>query len=309
MTGAILSTSIMKPHHCWLVLHVSILAALPLPLNADGEDSKCETELKVWRHTVYEASVGQELTINCPLTFCNNSPPTVFWHKQGETAVSAPINVSSDNHIKTTWRITSKNEGISSLVFKHIVSSDSGQYRCHSEGSVSHGINVSVYENGELPTAAWNDGMYVWMYVYFSAGIAVFVIIVIIISVISMRGCKGKSKQKTHTDNQYMEIPMLERPSSQASPRGSPLAPLPRRSTRRKSQEDQPSGLTTPRDNRHVYSHNREDGQRQVTVEGEEQASVVYAALNHQLPPGTAARPPRLHVEEACSEYAAIRVS
>ncbi|KAF1371826.1 hypothetical protein PFLUV_G00273400 [Perca fluviatilis] len=33
-----------------------------------------------------------------------------------------------------------------------------------------------------------------WMYMYFAAGIVSFVIIVIILSVVSMRGCKGESR-------------------------------------------------------------------------------------------------------------------
>ncbi|KAF1371824.1 hypothetical protein PFLUV_G00273380 [Perca fluviatilis] len=131
-----------------------------------------------------------------------------------------------------------------------------------------------------------------WIYMYFAAGIVPFVIIVIILSVVSMRGCKGKPKKERQTENQYIAIPMVEQPfphaSIQPSPRGTPSAPPSRRSTRRITSPSQPNELPAPRDNE------------------EEGSSIVYAALNHQLP-GAAAGPPRRQQEET-SEYAAIRV-
>lgn len=108
-----------------------------------------------------------------------------------------------------------------------------------------------------------------------------------------------------------MAIPMVEQPpppaSPQALPRGSPSEPLPRRSTRRKTPPSQPSELPLPRDNEPLYGRAKKDRERPRTaVEEEEGSSLVYAALNHQLPARAAARPPR-QVEET-SEYAAIRV-
>lgn len=137
--------TIMRPKRCWTVLHVSIWAALVLTLNADGEDSDCEVEVRVHRNTSYDAISGSELKVKCPVLFCNNSPPTVSWFKLDNTSV-VPVNVNSDSHIKTEWENSNhSNNGTSFLIFKNIRISDSGLYQCHSGGTVGHNINISVY--------------------------------------------------------------------------------------------------------------------------------------------------------------------
>ncbi|XP_039648666.1 B- and T-lymphocyte attenuator-like [Perca fluviatilis] len=304
MTGVFLSIPIMRPYRCWTVLHVSILAGLLLTLNADSQNSTCDIEIRVRRGTVYKAVLGEDLRINCPVAFCNNSPLTVSWFKY-ETTKPVPVDVSSSSHIKTEWTHLKPLEGISYLIFQKILRNDSGQYQCTTGGSQSHNIYVSVYGEGERnltrnDTIKKTGGMILdpgarddlWIYMYFAAGIVPFVIIVIILSVVSMRGCKGKPKKERQTENQYIAIPMVEQPfphaSIQPSPRGTPSAPPSRRSTRRITSPSQPNELPAPRDNE------------------EEGSSIVYAALNHQLP-GAAAGPPRRQQEET-SEYAAIRV-
>ncbi|XP_078099639.1 B- and T-lymphocyte attenuator-like [Sander vitreus] len=302
MTGGFLSVPIMRPYHRWTILHVSILAGLLLILNADSNDSTCDIEIRVHRGMVHEALPGEDLRINCPVAFCNNSPPTVSWYKYETAIASVPVDVSSSSHIKTEWTLLKPLEGISYLIFQKILRNDSGEYRCRTGGGVSHSINVSVDGYGERNVTR-NDtkGSFLdpepredlWMYMYFAAGIVSFVIIVIILSVVSMRGCTGKPKKELQTENQYMAIPMVEQPfphaSIQLSPRGTPSAPPSRRSTRRITSPSQPNELPTARDNE------------------EEGSSIVYAALNHQLPAGAAARPPQRRQEET-SEYAAIRV-
>ncbi|XP_070711757.1 B- and T-lymphocyte attenuator-like [Pempheris klunzingeri] len=318
MNGGFLTIPIMRPNHCWTCLHVFILAAQLLTLNADSEDSNCEIEIRIHRGTHYEASHGEELRIQCPVVFCNNQPPTVSWNKIGNTSV--PVIISS--HIKTEWITLNHSQGTASLVFQNVLRSDSGVYQCLSGGSVGHVIIVSVddsrpSENTTVtqktdtnsPTMAPEPTENVWMYVYTAAGIVAFVVIVIIISVASMQGCKGKPKKDIQTDNQYMAIPMVEQPlqdaSLQSQPRGSPSELPSRRSTRRKRPPSQPNEMPLPRDNEHVYGKGHEDRERQgKTVE--EEGSLVYAALNHQLPPRAAVRP-RRPMEET-SEYAAIRV-
>ncbi|XP_034720981.1 B- and T-lymphocyte attenuator-like [Etheostoma cragini] len=300
MTGGFLSVPIMRPHHCWTVLHVSILAGLLLTLNADSKDSACELEIRVHHGKVYEAVPGEDFRIHCPVTFCNSSPPTVSWYKYETTKqFFVPVDVSNSSHIKKEWTLSKPLEGISYLIFQKILRNDLGEYQCRAGGSMSHNINISVHGDGESNgTRNGTDTMHsypenLWMYMYFAAGIVPFVIIVIILSVVSMRGCKGKPKKELQTENQYMAMPMVEQPvphaSLQPSPRGTPSAPQSRRSTRRTTPPSQPHELPTPRDNE------------------EEGSSVVYAALNHQLPARAAARPPRRQQQET-SEYAAIRV-
>ncbi|XP_019207759.1 B- and T-lymphocyte attenuator-like [Oreochromis niloticus] len=333
MTGAFLS--IMRPNRCWTILHVSILVGLLLTLNAQSAsfttgiknqsnntkgDSDCSTEIRVRRNTVYNASAGQQLWINCPVIFCNDSPPTVTWYKVEETNV--PVNVSSDSHIKTEWKHLKDSAGIFYLIFQNILRNDSGQYQCQVQGgrSMSHAITVNVYDHSEITTVTQNNVRVsttsapentetLLLYVYSAAGIATFVIIVIIISVISMRGCKGKPKKDSQAENQYMEIPMVERPlpqpSLEPSQRGSPSVVPSRRSTKRKAPPRQPNELRSSRDNEQAYGPSHVDRERQRNRVEEESGSVVYAALNHGLP--QRAHRPRMEVEET-SEYAAIRL-
>uniref|UniRef100_A0A3P8T9D4 Ig-like domain-containing protein n=1 Tax=Amphiprion percula TaxID=161767 RepID=A0A3P8T9D4_AMPPE len=313
--------STMRPNQSRTVLHASILAVLLLTSNVDSGDSEteeCTTTIKVRRNTVYKALVGQELRINCTVVFCNSST-TVSWFKLEETYF--PVDVSSSSHIKTEWNILKEQEGISFLVFPNILRSDSGDYQCRSGNDASHIINVTVYGDNETtsvtPKENTTDNLNhnvdfsenLLIYVYSAAGIATLVIIVIIVSVISMRGCKGNSQKKSEqkTDNQYMAIPMAQQPfphaTLQPSPRGSPAVPPSRRSTRRKRPTEPPSA----RDGAQVCGQESEDRERQRNTAEEESSSVVYAALNHQLPPRAAPRTRRL-VEES-SEYSAIRVA
>ncbi|XP_071388453.1 B- and T-lymphocyte attenuator-like isoform X2 [Centroberyx affinis] len=222
MTGGFQSASTMRPNRCWTVLHVSVLAALLLTLDADNQDYDCDPGIKVRRNTVYDALLGENLRIHCTVVFCNNSPPTISWYKLDQSFT--PIHFNSSTHITTEWEISGNFEGISYLVFTNILTSDSGVYRCHGVGQVSHSINVYVSD-----TSQDHDFMEtLWLYVYIAAGIMALVIIVIIISVLSVRGCKGESKNERESENQYMSIHMTEQQSPYSTlhppPRGSPTS-------------------------------------------------------------------------------------
>lgn len=73
-----------------------------------------------------------------------------------------------------------------------------------------------------------------------------------------------------------------------------------------KTLPSKPNEVTLPRDNGGLYGKINEDRKRKKNAV-EEGSSVVYAALNHQLPPaGAAARSRR---PQEFSEYAAIRLT
>nr|XP_046238091.1 B- and T-lymphocyte attenuator-like [Scatophagus argus] len=313
MTAGFLSAPIMRPNHCWTVLQVCILVVQLLTLNAGGEDSGCEIEIMVRRRTVYKVFAGEHFSINCTVVFCNNSPPTVFWHKRED---SDPVNVSS-GHITTKWTKSSSSEGIFYLFFQGVLESDSGEYQCQGGGSISHSINVTVYDKWEhtsstpktvtnVTSVPDNPPKNLWLYVYTAAGIVTFVVLVIVISVASMLGCKGKSKKETQADNLYTAVAMVAQPFPHATSRGSPTVPPSRRSTQRKSLPAEPNELPLAGDNGHLYGGTAEDREGWRNMLEEERSSIVYAALNHQPLAGAAVRSWRQ--QEETSEYAAIRV-
>ncbi|XP_026014605.1 B- and T-lymphocyte attenuator-like isoform X1 [Astatotilapia calliptera] len=224
--------SAMKHYLCRTILYLLIFTVLILTPDAES-DSDCSTEIRVRRNTVYNASAGQQLWINCPVFFCNDSPTTVTWYKVEEAIV--PVDVSGDSHIKTELKPLNKSVWIFYLIFQNILRHDSGQYQCQGGGSMGHAITVNVYDHAEITTITQNNltdhgeittvtqnnltvsttsvpdnTETLLLYVYSAAGITTFVIIVIIISVISMRGCKGKPKKDSQVENQQMEIPMVD---------------------------------------------------------------------------------------------------
>ncbi|XP_041835241.1 B- and T-lymphocyte attenuator-like isoform X1 [Melanotaenia boesemani] len=305
----------MRPNHCWTAFHVSVLAVLSLTVNADTlEDSECAA-VEVRRHTAYNVSRGQELRIICPFTFCNDTPPKVSWNKiEG----SLPFNLSKKGRIKTEWKMLEQFKGEAYLIFKNILYDDAGVYRCELPGNVGHGITVYVSDQDESSSVTQISDTTkkespnpdkvqenILIYVYCAAGITSFVIIVIIISIIAMKGCKGKSNKEAKSENHYMSMPMVEQPVNlRLSPRASPHVPPSRRSTQRKLPSRPPDELRSSREDEELYNQTEEDRNR--LRQEEESGSVVYAALNHELPQRLPARRPR-PVEEQ-SEYAAIRV-
>lgn len=288
----------MRPHHHWIALIWSIWA-IPFLTSTSAEDEDCTTELQVRRNTIYEAIPGQQLRIECPVKFCNSSPPPVFWSKFEGKNVRLINNIS---HTEIQWE-SALLKGKSYLIFHYITSNDSGGYQCQSEGSVSHVIYINVNDNQST-----TESKDIWMYVYSAAAIGSFVIIVIIITVICMVRCKGKSRKEKKKENQYMEMPMAERGITNAtglqySPRGSPNPLPPRRPSGRKP----PAEQTKSRDHEQFYVQKTQDRNRQRNAtQAHEPGSVVYAALNHG-PPARNSPWPQRQIEE--TEYAAIRVA
>ncbi|XP_028325540.1 B- and T-lymphocyte attenuator isoform X2 [Gouania willdenowi] len=290
----------MRPKHGWALVHVSILAGLLLTCNTeatDSEDSSCSQRITVRRHTVYKATVGQTLKINCTVFFCDDTPPTVSWEKN-----SFLIPVNKTSHINTEWSLINKQEGVSLLSFKKIHLSDSGRYNCQMKGSVSHGITLNVYGDNETISPLENStskdsGSKVYMtYVYSAVGTASVVIAVIIVTAVLLRGCKGRSKKENKTENQY--ICMEERTFTHRTPKGSPSVTP---STQKKT-------TLMPPKREIVSTHKAQMREENMTQKEEEGASIVYAAINHQLP-STAAGPRRQTPQEEPTLYAALRVA
>ncbi|XP_045554171.1 uncharacterized protein isoform X2 [Salmo salar] len=327
----------MGPRNCWswTSLPLTILVVLLFPRDAHGQDSDCFPEIRVARNTVWKASPGKQLKMNCSVDFCSNLPPP-SWCKFDESNKCNTVNTTA--LIQTQLTYLTNTTWISFLTFTNISRGDAGLYRCKLHTAVGHSINVTVSDS----TVSQRDSFleWVWPYVYSSVGIVVFVIVVITISMLSMRGCKGacparKSRKEDQTENQYMAIPMTQ----QAFPRPNPQ-PHHRRSIRSHQAQDRPQAQPRPQaqaqaqptpppdciyDNapargpRGTHPAPVQDAANQVAVpvdrddtysngkEKKEESDIMYAALNHQVKPRAAPRPAQ--PQEEGSEYAAIRVS
>uniref|UniRef100_A0A3Q3NFA7 Ig-like domain-containing protein n=1 Tax=Labrus bergylta TaxID=56723 RepID=A0A3Q3NFA7_9LABR len=91
---------------------------------------ECEVHIKVRSKTKYEAHLGEELKIECPVTVCNDSPPEISWVKLEETG--DPINISGGSRFRSEWKTLKHLDGVSVLIIQNFVRNDSGIYRCKS---------------------------------------------------------------------------------------------------------------------------------------------------------------------------------
>ncbi|KAK0133377.1 B- and T-lymphocyte attenuator [Merluccius polli] len=234
----------------------------------------CTEVIQVQRNQFFPTHVGQPLEIRCPVRFCPNKMPHVLWNKytsQSDKAKSPPV-------YETRWVNQTESSGVSNLVFRHLLLNDSGEYRCETNYTKSHFINITVTD-----TSAERSSLDMLLpYLYAGTGIFVCVVVVIILSVLSMQWCP--------------EIPMTNHPSAhsnpgQVSPSETPLGSSPAHHPAQK-----PSSANQTSQNGHLYSNSQE--------EEEEEHSVWYAALNHEL----LSVATDLHVDhEQATEYAAIR--
>ncbi|XP_078787332.1 uncharacterized protein btla [Oryzias latipes] len=201
-------------------IHLLVSAALLLSLNADSEDG-CSDEVRVPRNTKYEVFQGEELRIGCPVVFCSQTPPTVFWYKVEEAQIQ--INPSSSRGIKIVWVPTNESVGTSFLVFEKIHRNNSGLYRCGMKGTVGHSIRVQVYgpngpktittkttnqtpeENPELSTVTTRNGPLTepacsdlcCQNFYRTLGVLAFFLVLTAVCFTSKRCYKGRSRTRT----------------------------------------------------------------------------------------------------------------
>ncbi|XP_019746257.1 B- and T-lymphocyte attenuator [Hippocampus comes] len=264
-------------NHSWSVLLESILAVLHLTSSVIyGEGC---LEIMVGHTSNYTTSLGKNLQINCTYYYSNctkQSAYNVFWYKlQGDVYVR----VTPDIHTKMKSKNLSNGKTMMSLCFTNIQKSNAGIYRCQNGLTVGHNIQVSVYDsNMRTSTSLRNESSLPeevrWMYLYSAVGTMAFVIIVIFISVMLLQRCKGHARRETQTETQQSGVKPQDPPTSSSS---------------------------------YIYRKmSRKEEERPTTRAEKEGSYIMYAALNHQLPPGAPIRPRR--PKEESSEYADIRV-
>ncbi|XP_077369858.1 B- and T-lymphocyte attenuator [Festucalex cinctus] len=259
-------------NHSLSVLFAAISAVLHLT-SSYGEDC---LQIMVGDTTDYNATLGDNLEINCTYQYinCTKPPYNVSWYKYERNDF---VPVIRDAHTNVIVKKLSTVATKFLLRFTNIQKSNAGLYRCQSGLTLGQSIKVSVDDNISYrnETAIMEEGQ--WMYVYSAAGTMAFVVIVIFISVISMQRCKGRARRETQTESEHFS--------------------LVNRQAGAKPLDTQTSS------NSCIYSKMSLEEERHPEKEG---SSVMYAALNHQLLLGAPARPRR--PKDESSEYADIRV-
>lgn len=93
------------------------------------------------RNTVWKASPGKQLKMNCSVDFCSNLPPP-SWCKFDESNKCNTVNTTA--LIQTQLTYLTNTTWISFLTFTNISRGDAGLYRCKLHTAVGHSINVTV---------------------------------------------------------------------------------------------------------------------------------------------------------------------
>ncbi|XP_075449682.1 B- and T-lymphocyte attenuator isoform X2 [Ascaphus truei] len=127
---------------CFAALH-------HLMLQRKGNES-CSITIHIPRNSHSNASVGDSLTLRCPIRFCSEKLPNVTWDKlAGEQyePLKEGLKTSSE------WTELQQNNVVHLLTFVSVQVNDTGFYRCSAADlatqSVAHAINVSISERIE----------------------------------------------------------------------------------------------------------------------------------------------------------------
>ncbi|XP_061745659.1 uncharacterized protein LOC133544396 isoform X2 [Nerophis ophidion] len=271
----------------WTVQVVSILALLHLTTTSESDGDDCDLKIQGRKNIFSKVPVGKNLEIHCTITYsntCKDPFENVFWYKL-ENKTYLPVTNDSHAHIELTVR--NALHKILSLLLTTIQISDAGLYRCQSERGLSLGnpINISV-QAPEGEAGRISGG-------YLAVGALAFGIILTCIYVIAMQRRKGNTKRENHFENQdnSMANPHIDAKSVAC----------------RRTASDPPTTKATPPSTRlprsGQMSPQGEDKSKKNTIQ--DRNSIMYATLDHQLPPGGAVRP--LPPMEESSEYAVIR--
>ncbi|KAK7893304.1 hypothetical protein WMY93_022456 [Mugilogobius chulae] len=151
------------------IFTLAMFGALTMPLYVHA----CESRLNIRGNLAYEAYVGRELKMSCPVQMCNSSTPTVTWLRL-ERDQFTPVNLT--DRVTTEWNKTNDHEGVLSLNFHHVsvkiqdcisvrldqTGAPSSTF-CRSEvhhnsvynGTAEEPLRVSCSVCDDLPTVIW----------------------------------------------------------------------------------------------------------------------------------------------------------
>ncbi|KAL2081055.1 hypothetical protein ACEWY4_022908 [Coilia grayii] len=163
------------------------------------DDSVCDAQILVRRHTVLQTSPMKPLMLSCTIRWSGcDAEPTVTWCKLLSSGNCVNVNASPGGLIRQENVLKEKDQLISHLIFQHVAKHDDGLYRCEISGLeeiVSHAINVSVSDVSvavkptERPAAGSERGFHQdWLlYVLVSAVCVLVILTVILLCICALR--------------------------------------------------------------------------------------------------------------------------
>ncbi|CAL8288459.1 unnamed protein product [Lota lota] len=179
-----------------------LLSLLLLSFSTSGASREnCSDEIKVRRNQIIVAQQGQRLEVECPVSFCQKQAPHVHWIKytnRSEKDKPQPA-------LETRWEGQTEHSGVFYLIFSHVLLNNSGEYRCETNFSHGHIINITVTD-----TSAERSRLDQLQPYLSAAGIFLCVVVVVFLSVLSMQRCPGNPR--TTPGYQHTVMPMTQHP-------------------------------------------------------------------------------------------------
>nr|XP_055061133.1 B- and T-lymphocyte attenuator-like isoform X1 [Misgurnus anguillicaudatus] len=295
-----------------------VLLSLQVSGNSNESELECITSIKVPRNKLVEALVMTEFKINCTVNVlkCQGIPKISWCKLYGEDCKA-----SNQSNYKETVDWKNFTYGTAFLTFLNISMEDAGLYRCKSQNSVSHSINVTVTadrvdsdsgnQNNTILDNTKGEGSHSLLpYVYICGGVIGLVVIVIAVSLFIIK-CQGKGSTRNVMTNTNQCIETQRRDLITTShPHHNTHPPSARLTTAVSYANDTPvrAGSHSDRTSAGRVSANTIESKgcrKNVRTQEEEDNPLVYASLNHQA----MSRGPKRSVQQETepSEYAAIR--
>ncbi|XP_056444756.1 B- and T-lymphocyte attenuator-like isoform X1 [Gadus chalcogrammus] len=282
-----------------------LLPLLLLSSSTSGASGQCAEEIMVRRNQVLVAQEGEQLEVECPVSFCSDPPPRVSWVKY----TNGSDKDKPGSVLESRWEGLSNSSGVSYLTFTHLLLNHSGEYRCETNFTKGHIINITVTGSAEVSVEEDDDRRadrggpaQLQPYLWASAGVLLCVVVVVTLSVVSLQRCPGDPRRMAEYQNTV--VPMTQYPSAHSNPGQAPPSDTPLSLAR--PHRPAPSPPTAHRTSQHGRLYGNR-GEKEAEEEEEEDQSIWYAALNHDVMPVA----PRVRRRDSLQdvEYAAIHVA
>ncbi|KAJ3582597.1 hypothetical protein NHX12_000451, partial [Muraenolepis orangiensis] len=258
----------------------------------------CSPQINVRRNQGFLVRPGHSLEVPCPVSFCPNEKPAVFWNKT-TTRQSEGQGDRTTTAFQTRWDNLTEASGVFYLVFTRLLNNDSGEYRCETMFTKGHFINITVTESPEITTVMFDQGdnespevttvmfdqgdnatgaepsggttlrTYLW-----ASGVVLCVVGTIVLPVVSMKRCPGHRRTTPACLPQH---PVQKPSTASRTSRNDRLY-----GRREEEEEEDEEDGEEEKGEEDEEEGEEEEGEEDKEEGEEEEGSDWYAALNHE---------------------------